>query len=102
MSRFSKPLRKKWFRHVGEFRLVKTKSGEYRLKCNGPEYAAISDSHIKDVFIWLGRYLALKNKLPRHIRLEEIAVGSQRTTKAIQQTIGVEMYQLFAKKRGRK
>lgn len=94
MSRYSKPIRKKWFHHVGTFYVVKKKNGELKLKGDfSPDHAAISDSHIQDVFIWLGRYLALKGKLPRHIKLDEIAVGSQRTTKAIHSVMANEIYE---------
>lgn len=91
-------LYKKWFPHVGTFAVVKKKSsGELRLliKNNSPwgDYSTVCDSKALDVFIWLGRYLALKGKLPRHLALEEIAVGAQRTSKAIREVIATEIYQ---------
>lgn len=51
----------------------------------------MTDSHVKDAFVWLGRYLALKGKLPRNLTLEQIAVGAQRTAKAIREVNAVEL-----------
>ncbi len=88
----------KWFHHVGTMRaVVKKKSGEMILVfqdgIGGGEYDTITDSHALDVFIWLGRYLAKKGKLPRHLALDEIAVKIQRSSKDIRAVIATEHYQ---------
>ncbi len=56
------------------------------------EWTTLTDCHVKDVFVWLGRYLALKGKLPRNMTLEQIAVGAQRTAKAIREVNACEMF----------
>jgi hypothetical protein len=58
------------------------------------DYASISDSHALDVFIWLGRYLAQKGKLPRHVILDEIAIRAQRVSKDIRAVVATEHFQL--------
>lgn len=89
----------KWFHHVGTFKIRKRKNGDLRLHirdspmCLGKgNEASLTDSHVKDVFVWLGRYLAIKGKLPKHLALEEIAVRSNRTTKAIRSVVANEVY----------
>lgn len=95
---YSRPIRKKWFRHVGTLFIVKKPCGEIRIKGpHSPEYSAMSDRNVQDVFIWLGRYLAMKGKLPRHIKLEEIAVGSSRTTQAIRSVVANEIFETLSK-----
>lgn len=93
--KYPKPIRQKWFHHVGTLYVVKNKStGELRMKGDfSQERCAISDSHIKEVFIWLGRYLAIKGKLPRHISLDLIAAQSTRTTKGIREVMAKEMFE---------
>lgn len=54
----------------------------------------MTDTHAKDVFVWFGRYLALKGKLPRNLALEEIAIGAQRTAKAIREVNAMEVFAL--------
>lgn len=91
----------KTFHHVAVFRIVKKKegNGELRMVTHSPwwagnerEWASLTDSHVKDVFVWLGRYLAMKGKLPRNFSLEEIAVGAQRTAKAIREINASEIF----------
>lgn len=95
-KKFSKSLH-----HVGLFRVVKKKdgNGEYRMVVCAPwwsgvkdDWHTLTDTHVMDVFLWLGRYLALKGKLPRHLSLEAIAVGAQRTSKAIREVVATEIY----------
>lgn len=92
----------KTLHHVGSFRVVKKRKGNGELRMiierpwwmvddNPREWTTLTDSHVKDVFVWLGRYLALKGKLPRNLSLEEIAVGAQRTAKAIREVNAVEI-----------
>lgn len=91
--RVYQPVRKKWFHHVGVLRVVKTKSGELRMRGpESPEHACMGDRHLLDVFVWLGRYLALKGKLPKHVALEEIAVKAQRVPRAIREVVAAEIY----------
>lgn len=98
--KFSKSLH-----HVGRFRVVKKigGNGEFRMVIEEPwwtrsktseRWTTLTDSHVKDVFVWLGRYLALKGKLPRNLTLEQIAVGAQRTAKAIREVNACEMFAL--------
>lgn len=90
-----------WFHHVAVFRIVQKKEGnkELRMITHSPwwmkddrEWASLTDSHVKNVFVWLGRYLAMKGKLPRNYSLEEIAVGAQRTAKAIREVNACEIF----------
>ena len=89
----------KWFHHMGTMRVVvKRSTGEMILVSSedraGP-YWSIADSHALDVFIWLGRYLALKGKLPRHLSLDGIAVATQRASKDIRAVIATEHFDLM-------
>lgn len=89
----------KWFHHIGTMRVVRKKTnGELRLIiCHGfgtDDVHSLTDSHALDVFIWLGRYLAQKGKLPRHLALDETAVKAQRVSKDIRSIIANEHYQL--------
>jgi hypothetical protein len=52
----------------------------------------MTDSHVRDVFIWFGRYLAMKGKLPRSVLLDEVAVRSGRVTKDIRGVLAMEEY----------
>ncbi len=92
---------KKWFHRVGTFRIVKPMrgKGDLRMVSCQPrnfhgydEWHTLTDSHVKDVFVWLGRYLAMKGKLPKNLALEEIAVGAQRTAKAIREVNAIDIY----------
>jgi hypothetical protein len=88
-----KVVRKKWFHHVGTLRVVKTEKGELRMRASGtPNDCYMTDSNVRDVFIWLGRYLAEKGKLPRHIQLDQIAVATQRSSKDIRAVIANEVF----------
>lgn len=89
--------------HVGKFRVVKKREGskELRMVIARPwwsqespheDWNALTDTHVKDVFVWLGRYLALKGKLPRNHTIEEIAVSSQRTSKALRELNACEIF----------
>jgi len=60
------------------------------------EYSTIGDYHALEVFIWLGRYLAKKGKLPRHLALDATAVKAQRVSKDIRAIIATEHFQLNA------
>lgn len=60
------------------------------------KYRSITDSHLIDVFIWLGKYLARKGKLPRHMALDEIAVRTQRASKDIRAVIATEVFDAIA------
>lgn len=96
----------KWFHHFGTMRVVKKRSNGQLILVKDEnhfygEYRTITDSHARDVFVWLGRYLALKGRLPRHLTLEMVAVGSQRTTKAIREVVAMEVLKTPAR-RGRK
>lgn len=91
----------KFLSHVGKFRVVKKKNGngELRMVVEAPwwmtgkpdEWTTMTDTNVKDTFVWIGRYLALKGKLPRNLSLEEIAVGVQRTAKAIREVNAMEI-----------
>lgn len=89
----------KRLRGFGGFIIAKNKkTGELRaLENHGwPNgYSTLTDSRLQDIFIWIGRYLALKGKLPRHLALEEIAVGAQRTSKAIREVIATEHFEIL-------
>ena len=90
---------KKWVH--GMFTLVVGKNrqtGDLRVfrNCWGSEeYPTMTDGHMGDLFIWIGNYLALKGKLPRHMALDQIAVGAQRTSKAIREVIATEHFQIL-------
>lgn len=88
----------KWFHHIGTLRVVKKMGGNGELRmviqdhpC-GRDWITLTDTNVKDVFVWLGRYLALKGKLPKNIALEEIAVASQRITKSIREVNATDIY----------
>ena len=90
-------LYQKWWPHVGRLAVVKKKTtGKLQLLIQNEsmwgDYSTVCDTRAVDVFVWLGRYLALKGKLPRQIALEEIAVGAQRTSKAIREVIATEVF----------
>lgn len=93
----------KWFHHMGTMRVVRKKSNSELILVGdrepGSVFDTIGDSHALDVFIWLGRYLAKKGKLPRHLALDEIAVKVQRSSKDIRAVIATEHYQLNGDKR---
>lgn len=101
-----------WFHHVAKLRIVRKRTGTEAMRmvaCNEPtkfggreEWITIKDSHLKHVFVWIGRYLAKKGQLPRNYTLEEIAVGAQRTSKAIREVNAVEIFQQESRPRGGK
>lgn len=69
------------------------KNGTIRLRGpQSPSHACIDDSNVKDVFVWLGRYLALKGKLPKHLNLDEIAIRAGRIKKDIHSHVAKEIY----------
>lgn len=99
MPKISGTVRSKWFHHVGTFKVVRLANGETRLR--GPHSHAsycIGDRHVQDVFVWLGRYLASKGKLPRHVTLDELAVKSTSVGRGIRQVIATEHYASLSSK----
>ncbi len=87
-------IRSKWFHHMGTLRVVKTPTGQIRMRGDhSPNHACIHDSHIREVFIWLGRYLAEKGQLPHHVALGEIAIRAQRVPKDIRSVMAMEVYE---------
>jgi hypothetical protein len=88
-----KTIYKKWVHHLGTLKVVKWNNdirmrGEY-----SPDHACMTDGHIMEVFIWLGRYLAMKGKLPRHMALEECAIRSNFNAKEIRKVIAKEVWE---------
>lgn len=88
----------KWFPHVGTFRVIqKHTNGELRLyvseKGGVPkEYSSITDSKAMDMFIWLGRYLALKGKLPADTKLLEASVLANQVATDMRQALTRYVY----------
>lgn len=95
----------KWFPRLGKFRVVKKKTtGELRLFIslgNGfdRKYDSVTDSRAMDLFIWLGRYLALKKKLPSAISLNETAILSGRVERQIREVMANDVYNNHEPKR---
>lgn len=101
----------KTLHHVGTFRVVQKKEGnkELRMVIHAPwwiagdkasrDWTSMTDTNVKDCFVWLGRYLALKGKLPRNVALEELAVGAQRISKGIREVNAMEVFALENTKR---
>lgn len=86
----------KWFHHMGTMSVFRRKSDG--MTCvvvpqgDFGKYRSINDCHLLDVFIWLGKYLARKGKLPRHLALDEIAIKTQRASKDIRAVIATEIF----------
>ena len=85
----------KWFPNVTTFKVVKKKSnGELRMYVHtgSNEYSSMPDSNVKAMFLWLGRYLAMKGKLPKHIKLAETAVLSGRVKTQLMEVLASEVF----------
>lgn len=87
---------KKWFPHIGTFRAIKKKTnGELRLfvDIGSGEYSSVTDSQVKDMFLWFGRYLAFKGKLPNNIKLAETSVLAGRVKTQIMEVVAMNVYE---------
>lgn len=85
-------IRSKWIRRTG-VRLAVYANEEGGINCftgNEENPQVLTDGALLDLFIWLGRYLAEKRKLPRHLNLELIAQGANRTSRELRTLIAME------------
>lgn len=88
-----KTIYKKWVHHVGTLRVVEFKKQIRMRGEHSPDHACMSDYHIMDVFIWIGRYLAMKGKLPKHMALEECAIKSNQVARQVRAVIAKEVWE---------